>query len=72
MKLQIAKLRLFGIITFAAFLFLIMFEFKQLANFSLMLSSWSFLIIIVLHIYVSFKSGFLKEYTTYNRVEDEI
>ena len=69
MKLQIAKFRLFGIVTLAAFLFLIMFEFKQLASIALMLSSLSFMFVIVLHIYVSFKSGFLKDFLTYK--EDE-
>ena len=62
MKLQIAKLRLIGIVAFAAFLFLTIIEKKQIANISLIVALLSFAVVIVLQIYSSYKSGFLKNY----------
>ena len=71
MKLQIAKLRLIGIVALSVALFLYVIEKKDWAALPFFIASISFTVVIILHIYVSFKSGFLKDFITYKEEDEE-
>ena len=71
MKTQIAKLRLIGIVALAVALFLFVFEKKEWAGLLFLIATLSFSLVMVLHIYLSFKSGFFKNYLNYKKNEEE-
>ena len=66
MKPFIAKLRLIGVITLAAFIFLLVFEKNKLANIALVFSLLSFALVVILQVYSISKGATIKNYFRQN------
>jgi hypothetical protein len=71
MKLAIAKLRLFGVLSLAGFVIASIFNFSKLANFLIIVSLLSFAVIMFLYLRQVLISGGIKGYFSTGELEED-